>query len=208
MKRVGLTGGIGMGKSAAAGFLEALGVACVDTDVLARELVAPGQAALEEVVRVFGPEYLTSEGGLDRGRLGRLVFGDEAARLELESILHPRIRTAWKGCLAAWEAEGLRSGVVGIPLLFESGVEAEFDVIVCVACRASTQRERLLGRGLDEREMEGRIWAQWPVEKKMVASDRVLWSEGTLGVLEAQVGVLVRELGLEPGALDGGGGGF
>ena len=143
MIRLGLTGGIGMGKSTAAELLAKHGAKISDSDVIARELAEPGQPALQAIAEAFGNEVLRADGSLDRGRVAELVFGDDAARRTLEDILHPRIRATWLGNLDRWAREGVALGVAVIPLLYETGSEAAFDRIVCVACSPATQRERL-----------------------------------------------------------------
>jgi dephospho-CoA kinase len=187
MKLFGLTGGVGMGKSAAERLLRARRVPVVDTDALAREVVEPGQPALAEIQRVFGPEVIDSDGQLRREEVARRVFADPAARQQLEAITHPRIRELWLAQAAAWRAEGKRRAVVIIPLLFETGVEQEFDAVICVACTAATQRQRLCDRGWSLDQIHQRIAAQWPVEKKIALANFVVWSEGGLEELAAQL---------------------
>jgi len=152
MIRLGLTGGIGMGKSTAAELLAKRGAKISDSDVIARESVELGQPALQAIAEAFGNEVLGADGSLDRGRVAELVFGDNAARRTLEDILHPRIRATWLGNLDRWEGEGVALGVAVIPLLFETGSEAVFDRIVCVACSPQTQRERLRQRDWSDDE--------------------------------------------------------
>jgi dephospho-CoA kinase len=187
MKLFGLTGGVGMGKSACAQLLQWRGAAVVDTDELARELVEPGQPALAEIAAAFGRELLDAEGRLRRDALARIVFADPAARRTLEQILHPRIRDAWHERVAAWRAEGKPLGVVVIPLLFETGAEREFDAVICVACSAETQRQRLLARGWSPEQIEQRIAAQMPIEEKMLRADYVVWTEAGMDVHAQQV---------------------
>jgi len=194
MNLIGLTGGVGMGKSTAAKLFEDRGVPVIDTDLLAREVVQPGTRALEEVRRVFGPSVFAPDGLLRRDELARLVFSDEARRKELEEIVHPRIRERWMAQAEAWRAEGKPLGVVIIPLLFETNAAAAFDTIVCVACSAATQRERLLPRGWSDEQIRQRIAAQWPIEKKINLAHYVLWTEGSLDVLQAQVDTILRKL--------------
>ncbi len=196
MKLLGLTGGVGMGKSTAAALLRARGLSVVDTDELARELVEPGQPALAEIRAAFGPEVFDSRGALRRDALARIVFADETRRRELERILHPRIREAWRARVAAWRAAGRPGAVVVIPLLFETGVAGEFDATVCVACTAASQRERLLARGWSEEEIARRLAAQWPVERKMAEADFVVWTEGGLDLTAAQLDRILRQIGL------------
>ena len=178
MKTLGLTGGVGMGKSTSGSLFLARGVAVVDTDELARQVVEPGQPALEEVREVFGEDIVGKDGRLRRGKLAKRVFAEPAARLRLESILHPRIRQLWHAQVEAWRAEGRPAAVVIIPLLFETNAEAELDATICVACSPVSQRERLVARGWSAEQIAQRIEAQWPVEKKITLSDYVIWTEG------------------------------
>lgn len=187
MKVLGLTGGIGMGKSTAGKLLQDWGVALVDSDILARQVVEPGQPALSEIQQAFGPEIVGADGRLRRGELARRVFGDSAALKRLEEILHPRIRQLWQAQVEAWRAEGQPLAVVVVPLLFETGAGPNFDAVVCIACSAASQYERLRARGWDREQIEKRIQAQWPVERKMELANYVAWSEGTVETLAEQL---------------------
>lgn len=182
MKTFGLTGGIGMGKSTAAAILRDRGVAVVDTDELARLVVAPGQPALAEVQEAFGPGIVGPDGQLRREELARIVFAEPVARHKLEAILHPRIQERWQTQLATWRAEGQPVAAVVIPLLFETRAESLFDAVVCVACSAATQRERLAARGWTPEQMDQRNAAQLPVAEKLLRSQSVIWTEGSLEV--------------------------
>src|SRR5688572_13172046 len=124
---LGLTGGVGMGKSTSASLLKQRGVAVVDTDDLAREVVEPGQPALKEIEATFGKHVIGSDGALRRDELAKIVFTDDAGRQKLEAILHPRIRELWLKQVEAWRAESKPIGAVIIPLLFETAAEKEFD---------------------------------------------------------------------------------
>jgi dephospho-CoA kinase len=187
MKVLGLTGGIGMGKSTAAQLLGSRGVAVVDTDDLARQVVEPGQPALAEVREAFGAGILAPDGQLRRDELARRVFADASARLRLESILHPRIRALWRAQMETWRAAGRSLAVVVIPLLFETKAEAELDATICVACSAATQHRRLVARGWPPEQIEQRLQAQWPIEKKMASADYLVWTEAGLDVHDAQI---------------------
>ena len=180
-----------MGKSVAESFLRERGVPVVDTDALARQLAEPGQPALDEIRQAFGAEVLAQDGHLRRDELARRVFKDEGARRKLEGILHPRIRMLWQQQIELWANENRPVAVVVIPLLFETGAESEFDETICIACTGGTQQERLLGRGWSEAEIEQRIRAQLPIEKKMEKADYVIWNEGPLDVLAGQLGVIL-----------------
>jgi dephospho-CoA kinase len=187
MKAVGLTGGIGMGKSACANLLQQKGVPIIDTDDLARRIVEPGEPALKEIQGTFGKELVGNDGCLRRDALAAIVFKDAEARIKLEKILHPRIRELWKKQIDDWRAAGEKIGVVVIPLLFETKVESEFDAILCVACSAESQRQRLQARGLTLEQARQRIAAQMPIEEKMLRSQFVIWSEGSMEIHAEQV---------------------
>jgi dephospho-CoA kinase len=192
MKVYGLTGGVGMGKSAADKLLRARGVPVADTDLIARQIVEPGQPALTEIQKAFGPDILDDDGRLRRDELARRVFGNTVARAELEGILHPRIRAIWQQQIEAWRSEGRPVAVVVIPLLFETDARAQFDRVICVACSPATQRERLKERAWGTDQIQKRIAAQWPTERKMELADYVIWTEGDLEVHGEQLGRILR----------------
>jgi len=194
MKLCGLTGGVGMGKSTAAGFFLQLGARIVDTDELAHELVEPGQPALAEIAKVFGPRCISADGRLKRGELARLVFSDACARERLEAILHPRIREHWQAQVQAWRQENCPVAMVVIPLLFETAAQSGFDKIICVACSRAGQRERLHARGWSAEQIEGRIAAQLRVEEKIARSHFVIWTEGSLTSHRRQVAQIFGRL--------------
>lgn len=191
MKTFGLTGGIGMGKSTAAELLRRRGLPVVDSDVIAREIVEPGQPALAEVQRRFGVEIIGKDGRLRRDELARRVFGDPVARRDLEALLHPRIREIWQAQLKSWRDEGTPVAVAVIPLLFETNAQSCFDATICVACSSSTQRRRLRERGWSDMQIDQRNAAQLPVEQKMLLADYAIWTEGPLDVHEAQLGRII-----------------
>ncbi len=187
MKVCGLSGGLGMGKSTAARLLHDRGAQIVDTDELARRLVQPGRPALAEIQAVFGKSVMSPDGGLRRDELAKIVFADPAARQKLEAILHPPIREQWLAQIEIWREENRPLAVVVIPLLFETRAESHFDKIVCVACSAAAQRERLLARGWTPEQIAQRNAAQMPVEQKIPRSDFVLWTEGDLAATAQQI---------------------
>jgi dephospho-CoA kinase len=178
----GLTGGIGMGKTTAAEILQQRRIPVVDTDIIAREIVEPGQPALAEVAEKFGAEVIGADGRLRREELARRVFSDPASRKALEAILHPRIRQTWLSQITAWREQGQKVGVVVIPLLYETNVASHFDRIICLACSADTQHGRLLKRGWNPEQIQQRIAAQLPIDQKMSRADFVVWTEGSLAV--------------------------
>lgn len=177
----GLTGGIGSGKSTVANFWRSQGLAVVDADQLAREVVAPGAPALAEIERAFGPEVLDSKGALDRSRLGAIVFGDPAARQRLESIVHPRVRQAAQARWNALAAEGRRLACYEVPLLFETGQEDSYRPVVVVQVSPHTQLERVLARdGLGPAAAQARVDAQIPLATKAARADYVIHNDGSL----------------------------
>ena len=189
---VGLTGGIGSGKSAAADCFAARGIVVVDTDVIARELTAAGGVAMPALVAEFGREIIASDGALDRGRMRRLVFADPAARGRLEAILHPLI-----GALSSERCRDAVSPyvILAVPLLVESGTYRErCHRIVAVDCPESLQVSRVMARsGLSEAEVRAIMAAQASRARRMAAADDVLDNGGDLHHLEIQVADLHRK---------------
>jgi dephospho-CoA kinase len=198
MRVLGVTGGVGMGKSTVADLLRQRDVPGVDTDALAREVVTPGQPALEEIRRAFGADVLDAQGQLRRGEVARRVFAHETLRRQLEAITHPRIRARWHAQVAQWRAEGRPLAVIVIPLLFEVKAEEELDTVLCVACSAATQRQRLRARGWSDEQIAQRLRAQWPVEKKMSRAHFVVWTEGGLDTTAWQIDRILKSIDVSP----------
>jgi dephospho-CoA kinase len=189
---VGLTGGIGSGKSLVAELLAAHGATIIDADVLAREVVAPGTPGLAAVRERFGAGVLRSDGSLDRGALGRIVFGDPLARRDLEAIIHPAVRAR----AAALTAAAPQGAVVVqvIPLLVETGQQGNFDQVVVVDVDPEVQLSRIVRRdGLSEAEAEARLRAQASREARLAAAHVVLRNNGTRDDLAAAVDRLWAE---------------
>jgi dephospho-CoA kinase len=191
---IGLTGGIGMGKSTSASLLEQQGVRVVDTDDLARRVVEPGQPALEEIRQAFGENVIAADGGLRRKQLAETVFADDVKRRRLEAILHPKIRELWLAQVRSWRDQQVPIGVVVIPLLFETDAAAQFDSVICVACSSATQRKRLLARGWSNEQIQQRMAAQWPVQKKIDLSNYVVWTEPDQQTHAAQLKRILERL--------------
>lgn len=195
MLRVALTGNIASGKSSVARVWARLGAHIIDADELARRAVEPGSPALDRIARAFGPEVLEPGGGLNRDAMRGIVFQDEAARRRLEAIVHPevaRLRAAEEERL---EREGARVVVNDIPLLFEVGLEDEFDVVVLVDAPEDVRLERLVrDRGLAREEAQRMIAAQMPAEAKRRRADIVIENAGTLEELEASAERVWQEL--------------
>ena len=177
---IGLTGGIATGKSAVARFLEEQGAVVIDADQLSREAVSPGSRALEHIVTLFGEGMLLPDGGLDRKRLGRVVFADADKRRDLEEILHPEIRRLAEERIASLAAEGQRVVFYMAPLLIESGASDRVDEIWVVTVRPEVQRERLMLRdGIGREEAERIISSQMPLAEKERHGRIVIDNSGT-----------------------------
>ena len=186
MLKVGLTGGIGSGKSEVTRRLAALGAYVVDADVLAREVVEPGTPGLAAVAAEFGAEVLRPGGSLDRDRLGAIVFADPAARARLNAIVHPLVGAATAERFAAAPADAIV--VHDVPLLVEVGLAAAYDVVLVVAATPETQGSRLVrARGMSADEARSRIAAQAPLADKLAVADFVITNDGSLDDLDRQV---------------------
>jgi dephospho-CoA kinase len=186
---VGLTGGIGSGKSTVADLLASYGAVVIDADVLAREAVAPGSAGLDRVVAEFGPGVRAADGSLDRARLGSLVFADPERRAALNAIVHPYVRARSEELTAA--APGDAVVVQVVPLLVENGLQSGYDVVVVVDVSPETQLRRLVDvRGMTEADAGARIAAQADPDVRRAAADVVLDNDGEIAALEPQVRAL------------------
>jgi dephospho-CoA kinase len=185
---IGLTGNIGSGKSTVARLLEVRGVPVIDADLLAREAVAPGTQALAAIVARFGAGMIAPGGALDRAALRRIVFANSADRAALDAIVHPVVKARRDALLERQRESGAAVVVCDIPLLFETGIEREFDVIVLVDAPrdmrlARVERDRGLARG----EALAMIDAQQPSERKRARSSYVIDNDGTLETLRVRV---------------------
>jgi dephospho-CoA kinase len=184
--RVGLTGGVASGKSSVAGMLRDLGAVVIDADAIAREVVEPGTSGLDEVVAAFGREVLTAEGGLDRARMGAIVFADPEKRAQLEAIVHPRVRARAAEIEASAPAGALV--VHDIPLLVETGQASSFDAVVVVDLPVELQVERAArDRGWSEDEARSRIAAQAGRDERRAVATYVVDNSGTLEDLRQRV---------------------
>ena len=191
--RVGLTGGIASGKSTVSAMLAELGAVIIDGDKLAREVVEPGTPGLAQVVEAFGPDILLPDGGMDRAKVGQIVFNDEAKRRLLEGIVHPLVFERY----AELEASAPEDGVVihDIPLLAESGRADTFDAVVVVETPVEVQVERMLrDRGWTREDAESRIAAQASREKRLAIATHVIENDGTREDLETRVRQVYDEL--------------
>jgi dephospho-CoA kinase len=182
---VALTGGIASGKSAASDRFAALGADVVDADLVSRELVAPGGAALGEIVAAFGKNVLTPEGALDRRAMRALVFADDARRRQLEAILHPRVRDILRERAHAGSGE---YALLVVPLLVESGHYGWVDRVLVVDVPREVQRARLLARdGVTPELADAMLDAQASREQRLAIADDVIANDGTLGELDQRV---------------------
>lgn len=195
VRRIALTGGIATGKSHVRGRFEAMGVPTIDSDILAREAVAPGTPGLAAVVTRFGRDVLDEHGALDRQKLARIVFGDPGARRALEAIVHPDVRFATDRWFAALDPARHPFAIADIPLLYEVGRERDFDAVIVAACDPETELHRLMKRdGLSESEAGQRLSAQLPLEAKIRRADYVIRTDGTFEETDRQVRDLMKTL--------------
>jgi dephospho-CoA kinase len=197
---VGLTGSIATGKSTVSAMFRRLGCEIIDADLLAREVVAPGEPALARIIEEFGDGVLQPDGTLDRRKLGAVVFGDAARRKRLEEITHPAIRDRFLQRLAELQARGF-DGIVlwDAPVMIESGGYKAMDKLVVVATDEVTQAARLRARdAIDAAEAERKIGSQMPVAEKAKLADYVIDNSGDRAATERQVrevhGALLRDL--------------
>jgi dephospho-CoA kinase len=191
--RVGLTGGIGAGKSEVSARLAAQGAVVIDADAIAREVVEPGTDGLAQVVEAFGREVLLADGSLDRARLGEIVFADQELLARLNAIVHPRV--------AARMAELERAAGPGaivvhdVPLIAENGLAGAYDVVVVVDAPPRVQIDRLVRRrGMSREQATARMAAQASRKQRLAVADIVIDNSGSLAELDRQVGDLWSEL--------------
>jgi dephospho-CoA kinase len=191
--RVGLTGGIGSGKSEVSKRLAAQGAVIIDADAIAREVVAPGTDGLADVVEAFGKEILRADGELDRPRLGDIVFADPELREKLNAIIHPRV-----GARMAELEQGAGPGAIvvhDVPLIAESGLASAYDLVVVVDVPPRLQVERLVrNRGMTREQAQARMAAQASREQRLAIAGIVIDNSGSRAELDRQVGDLWAEL--------------
>jgi dephospho-CoA kinase len=189
--RIGLTGGIGSGKSTVAELLAGHGALVVDADRIAREVVEPGTPGLAAVVAEFGEQVLAPDGSLDRPALAALVFSDPAARARLDAVVHPLVRARAAELLSAAPRDAVV--VQDVPLLVETGQAGSYDLVVVVATEAEERVRRLVGRGLNADDARARIASQASDEERAAVADVVLTNDGDRAGLAAQVDRLWAE---------------
>jgi dephospho-CoA kinase len=198
MLLVGLTGGLGSGKSTVAGMLEDRGAVVLDADVFARDAVRAGSDVFRAVVRRFGGDIVGADGQLDRARLAGIVFADRSALDDLEAIVHPEVRRMLADALQS-QLDTDHVVVLVNPLLIEMGTHRDCDVVVVVTTEPETQVARGMSRGMDEADVRARIAAQLPLDERARQAEVLLDNEGSIDELEAEVEVLWRDLAARAG---------
>ncbi|NND59538.1 MAG: dephospho-CoA kinase [Gammaproteobacteria bacterium] len=182
---IGLTGGIASGKTTVARLFAACDIDVIDSDRIAREVVAPGQPALEQVVRMFGSSILGKDGQLDRKQLRNIVFSDESKRRELEALLHPLIRSE---LLRQADASDTTYQVLEVPLLVEGGLHEQVDRVLVVDCNEDTQRQRLRDRdGVSATQAAAALAAQTNRKTRLAVADDVIVNDSVVTVLPGAV---------------------
>ena len=194
MVRVALTGGIASGKSHVLAAFAARHVPTIDADLLAHEVVARGAPAADAIRQRFGAQVVGPDGEIDRRRLGAIVFADPDARRDLEAIVHPKVYEAierWFTTLAPT----VPLAVADVPLLFETGHDSNFDVVIVAACEPEEQMRRVMARdGLPEADARARLAAQWPIGEKVRRADYVVWTTGTVEETSARVAEIAKRI--------------
>ena len=188
---IGVTGGMGCGKSTVSKLLAEHGFTLIDSDALIRDKILHLPEVVAEIVKKYGDEMLDSEGKVDRSRLATKVFANEADLRWLEELTHPRLFDEWR---AIMRAEPHGRWVIEVPLLFEKQLENWFDFIVCVASSPNQQLARLEQRGIPRPLAEQRISKQLPLARKLELADLVLWNDGSLSFLEEQIDQALTKL--------------
>lgn len=198
--RIGLTGGIGSGKSTVAGMLAAKGAAVIDADAISRSLTASGGRAVAAIVQTFGPHMVDAQGAMDRQAMRDVVFQNPQAKQELEAIIHPLVSQLTAEQAQAAVQSGHRVLVFDVPLLVESGERwrKQVDRVIVVDCDAQTQRQRVMARsGLAAEEIDRIIGLQASRAQRLACADQVIFNQGlSLAELEGQVAQLAADFGL------------
>ena len=195
MLKIAITGGAGTGKSTVARMFKELGAEVLDADQIAREAVAVGSPAWQELRRLYGEDFFNQNGELNRSKLSQLVFADPEARRRLDGLIHPRVEAEVKARAAELARRGAALVLVEVPLLYETGREAAFDRVIVVAASEADQIRRLRGRdGRGEAEIRGILAAQWPLADKVARADYVVDTGGARRHTQRQVKNIWGEL--------------
>ena len=198
--RIGLTGGIGSGKSTVASMLAAKGAAVIDADAISRSLTAPSGRAMAAIAQTFGPHMIDAQGAMDRQAMREVVFQDPQAKQKLEAIIHPLVSQITAEQAQAAVQSGHRVLVFDVPLLVESGERwrKQVDRVIVVDCDAQTQRQRVMARsGLAAEEIDRIMALQASRAQRLACADQVIFNQGlSLAELEGQVALLAADFGL------------
>ena len=196
MKWVGLTGGLGTGKSTVSRMLVQRGVPVIDADRIAREVAEPGGPALPGIIQAFGPGMLQPDGSLDRPKMAQLVFGNPQKLSQLETLIHPHVQSAVANQRKQLEVQGHQWAVYDVPLLFEKNLQGQFDSVIVVSVNdAKTQAQRLKVRnGWNDEEIQKRLDSQLPLSEKVKRAQYVIQNDADLPSLEKKVDSLVQLL--------------
>ncbi|MCF7688036.1 MAG: dephospho-CoA kinase [Cephaloticoccus sp.] len=188
---VGITGGMGCGKSAVTAMLVTAGFECLDSDKTIREVILKDPLVMDAIRGKFGAIVLREDGSVDRSKLASVVFARDEDRIWLEELTHPCLFQIWRSEL---QAKPDKLWALEVPLLFEKQLEIWFDFIVCVASSSEQQLARLEQRGIPRPLAEQRISKQLPLAHKIELSDIVLWNDGSISFLQSQVDVMIADL--------------
>jgi dephospho-CoA kinase len=195
MLKIAITGGAGSGKSTVARMFAELGAEVLDADQIAREAVAVGEPAWQELRRLYGDDYFKPDGSLNRSKLARRAFADPEERRRLDGVIHPRVAAALQARVAELAGRGVKLVLVDVPLLFETGREAAFDRVIVVTAPQNQRIRRLRERdGRGEEEIRGILAAQWPLKDKAARADYVVDNGGALAETRSQVEAIWRRL--------------
>jgi dephospho-CoA kinase len=195
MQKIALTGGLATGKSYVLDRFRRRGIPCLDADALAHGVMAPGTEATIAIAERFGAGVLADDGSVDRRTLGPLVFANDYARRDLEALVHPAVYRAITAGLRGFELiGGSPFAVVDVPLLFETGRQADFDRVIVTECPPDVQLQRLRGRGLSDVEAQQRIAAQLPNEEKSSRADFVIQTDCSFEDTERQIATIIEAL--------------
>lgn len=195
MKWIGLTGSIGAGKSTVANLIRLAGFPVIDADALAHEGLVPGTPTYQAIVAKFGESILGPGGEIRRRDLGQIIFSDRTLRSWLEKLLHPMVQQRVRELRSDYQQKGLHLAFYEVPLLFEKGLEGQFDQIVVVWTSDEVQRQRLKNRNQwSDQEIENRRQSQWPVAEKIRRADYAINNDGSLQELERKVQELIKAL--------------
>jgi dephospho-CoA kinase len=195
MRKVALTGGIATGKSYVLQRLQQRGVPCLDADELAHGVTAAGTEATAAIAARFGAAVLDAAGAVDRRKVGSIVFADAEARRDLERIVHPAVYRAIAAGIRAFElTDDAPLVVVDVPLLYETGHEGDFDAVIATVCPPELQVQRLVARGLSERDAAERLAAQMPAAEKAARADYTIRTDGAFAETDTQVDSILKLL--------------